>query len=769
MKTKSAFLFFLALTALCVRATVLFQDSVNYPYTDGSIEGQGQWYCYYPTTPHQNAFVTNNVLLLTANSTNDAVAAPTNGFAPPNPGSITYASFSINVSQLPTGSGTYFAQLQNNNDTNDCCHVFITTTGTGVSGTYRLGIANFDTSYLTISPPVNFPMDLAPGITYNVVIIYDTDLNSPLTGATLMINPSVQDYQNALTDGQNQIYTYFGKSYVFPGDTTSSQALLNIVISQIGFSPYVYAGISNVIAGTTFTDVNSTNLPVIGIQPQSGTSYSGNSTALYVVASGSDLTYQWYSTTYGALSDGANFTGSTSNFLTLNNLSASDTYYAIVTDTYGNTVTSSNAVETVITTPTAPFFTDAPLNLTNNLFTSFGLTNIANGSGPLTYQWYYAPTNTPTTFAPLGGQTATNFAISELEYPNAGNYYLQATGSDGVTAGPTNSLTVVAPLVATLPQLHTLMGLLVTNITGANVVPVNTNGVSVSGYVSTFGPLTASTKTYAEFYITYSNYGSYVFFSPSGHTNQIPAPGSFVTVTGPVNIYNGQLEIDPIANGLVISNTPTLQMPAPQICNVSNFNVLATNSLSPYGVAVQCSLVTFTNVYIYTNRFGGPYVGNFFSNGFTALYMTEGAPYSAPNNTNTLEIFVPAYKSLDSNGNGYIVTNFWGTPVPSHCYQVSGVLAEFHSGAAVFSELDVTRLQDFVINAPAPFTSSLTKTSAVATVSWPAQVGSTYSVYGATNISGPWNQTFGLSYFPSTGIFTDTNKAAAKFYKVSTP
>jgi hypothetical protein len=769
MKTKSAFLFFIVLAALSVRATVLFQDSLNYPYTDGSIEGQGQWYCYYPSTPYQNAFVTNNVLLLTANSTNDAVAAPTNGFAPPNPGSITYASFSINVSQLPTGNGSYFCQFQNINDTNDCCHVFISTTGTVVPGTYRLGIANFDTSFLTISPPINFPMDLAPGITYNVVIVYDTDVNSPTVGATLMINPSFQDYQNFINDANNMVDTYFGQSYVFPSDTTSSSALLNIVISQIGFSPYVNAGISNVVAGTDFTNVVSTNLPAIGIQPQPGTNYSGNSTTLYTAASGSDLTYHWYSTTSGALSDGANFTGSTSNVLTLNNLSASDNYYVIATDAYGNTATSMTAAETVITTPTAPFFTDAPLHLTNNLFTSFGLTNLALGTGPLTYQWYFAPTNTPTTFAPLTGQTATNYVISELEYPNAGNYYVLATGPDGVTAGPTNSLTVVAPLVATLPQLHTLMGLIVTNILGNNTIPVNSNSVSVSGYVSTFGPLSSSTSINARFYMTYSNYGIFVFFNPSGHTNQIPAPGSYVTVTGPCNVFDGQLEIDPNstnnANALVISNTPSLQMPAPQLCNASNFNVLATNSLSPYGVEVQCSLVTFTNVYIYGSRTGGA-IGNggiFFSNGFTSLYMTEGAPYSAPNNTNTLEIFVPAY------GFGYTSTNFWGVTVPTHCYQISGALAAFHSGAAVFSELDVTRLQDFVTNAPASFTDGLTRTGSVSTVSWPAQVGSTYSVYGATNLNGPWNQTFGLSYYPSTGIFMDTNKAAAKFYKVSTP
>jgi hypothetical protein len=47
--------------------------------------------------------------------------------------------------------------------------------------------------------------------------------------------------------------------------------------------------------------------------------------------------------------------------------------------------------------------------------------------------------------------------------------------------------------------------------------------------------------------------------------------------------------------------------------------------------------------------------------------------------------------------------------------------------------------------------------------------GSTYSVYSATNLLGPWTQTFGLGYYPSMGAYTDTNAATAKFYRVSTP
>jgi hypothetical protein len=57
----------------------------------------------------------------------------------------------------------------------------------------------------------------------------------------------------------------------------------------------------------------------------------------------------------------------------------------------------------------------------------------------------------------------------------------------------------------------------------------------------------------------------------------------------------------------------------------------------------------------------------------------------------------------------------------------------------------------------------------VSTLTWPAAIGSTYSVYSAPSLPGPWTQTFGLSYYPSAGIYTATNAAAARFYKVSTP
>jgi hypothetical protein len=764
MNKITALVFFSCLTALSLRADVLFQDSTNYPYTNGCIEGQGQWYCYLPRIPVLDALVTNNILIL--NSTNtDSVGTPTNGWA--NPGEFNYASFTINVSQLPaTANGGYFCEFMDNSN-NNVCHIFIDTVGTVVPGTYRLGIANFAGTFNSTQPPINYPLDLATGVTYNVVFLYDTNQdNSTFVGGTLWINPSEQDYDNVVDEN--------GVGYVYGNDITALQNLLDINISQIGFSPYISAGISNVIVGTSFDDVNSTNLPVMGIQPQSGTNYSGNNTTLYSAASGVDLTYQWYSSVGGMLSDdGVNIIGSTSNVLVLNNLSGSANYYVVATDAYGKTATSATATNTVITTPTPPFFTFTRVNLTNNLFASTGFTNVAEGTGPLFYQWFFAPTNTPTTFTQLVGQTSSSLVIPQLAYAQGGSYFVSASNAvfgGSITAGPTNSISVIAPVVATLPQLHTLMAAITNQIIpGYNkTIYVNSNNVTVSGYVSSFGATTATTTKYSEFYIQNGASGIEVFYSGAGITNTaVPPPGSYVTVSGPCEVFDCELEITPttnILNAIVTNTAVPVGIPAPQL---GNFNQLVTNPFGQSGITADCSLVTFTNMYIYAESNTAPYGienitnyngGIWKSNNYSQIYMTQGL-YDPIANTNIMELYVPAYL-------GSALTNLWNQSIPTYCYQLTGIW-ENYKGTA---ELEVTRYQDFVTNAPPSFAASVTKTSGgAATIGWSAQPGSTYSVYSATNLLGPWIQTFGLAYYPSTGAYTDTNFAQVKFYRVSTP
>jgi hypothetical protein len=772
MKKLTALIFTLFLTVLSLRAAVLLKDSLNYPYVNGCIEGQGQWYCFYPSSPYLDALVTNDILIL--NTTNhDSVATPTNGWT--SPSEYDYASFTINVSKSPsTVNGGYFCQLQNNNDTNDCCHVFIDTIGTTVPGTYRLGIANYSTSFNSLQPPNNYPMDLSTNVNYTVVILFDNN-NDNLTGATLWINPSENDFVSAYNDDFTDI-PGVGVGYAYGNDTTSSQPLLDIDVTQIGFSPYANAGISNVIAGTTFGDVNTTNLPVWGIQPQSQTNYSGNSATFYAVASGVDVTYQWYSATYGVLSDGPNYVGSSSNTLVVNNLSASDSYHCIATDAYGNFIPTSDALDTVITTPTAPFFPASVVaeNLTNNLFTSTGFTNIALGTGPLYYQWYFEPTNLPLTYGQLAGQTNGILSISQLAYAQAGNYYVVVSNSiDGgsIAYGPTNSITVIAPVIATLPQLHTLMIALTNSIiqNESGTVNINTNNVTVAGYVTTYRGFGSS--SYTEYFIEDNGSGIEVYLYGYNNTNTPPV-GTYVIVSGPVVVYQTTLEIEPATQSSITPTNAPVQTLAPVLAN-SIFGQLVTNGFGTNAIQSQCSLLTFTNVYIYGSKTGGALgtggshsgVGGVFDGGsYNILYVTIGQ--YGPNNTNTMEIFQPCY-NYGTNTTSLTFTNpFTGVTIPTNCYQLTGAYDEYEGTP----EIEPSRIQDYVTNPPSSFTAGVVLTNHVPTIKWPVQTGSTYSVYSTTNLDDPWTQVaYGLAYYPTNGTFTDTNRASAKFYQISSP
>jgi hypothetical protein len=792
MKTIKIFLplFFVLLTTFAVRATVLFNDATNYPYTDGPIEGQGQWYSYDPLTkPKDNVYVTNNVLLLVTASTNDSVATPTNGWNNSNP--ITYASFQINVTQLPgTPNGNYFCQLQNNNDTNDCTHIFIDTLATTVPGTYQLGVANFSSSFTSQQPPVNYPQDLATNTWYTVVVEFGNAAESDelYQGANLFINPSEDDYLNFLT-GANANDTG-GYGYVFATDTTSSTNLEFINITQIGFSPYTTAGISNVIAGTAFDDVNSTNLPVFGIQPQPGTNYTGNPATFYAVASGVDVTYQWYSTTFGQLSDGAAYTGSASDALTVNSLSASDTYYCQVTDAYGNVLDSDSATETVITTPTAPFFPTNEVNITNtaNLFATSGFTNLALGTGPLYYQWYFAPTNTPNTFSPLSGQTSPQLSLYLADLTFQGNYYVVVSNSlngGSIALGPTNTLVELAPLVATMLQLHNLE-ISFTNQIAANpggVIVVSSNNVTVSGYVCQFNGFGSS--SYSEYYIEdASGLGCEVYcglpsagtvgFSASPGNTNTPPVGTYLTVSCPLIVYEGALELTPTSFAAFTTNAGPQGVIAPRLGNSLFYN-LVTNSLGSNALLFGDSMLTFTNCYIYGSKTGAAIgsggthsgVGGIFtSNTYTEVFFTINSPFnSATGHTNVMEIFQPCY----NYGTG---VNLKPSPlayqsIQTNYAQLTGVYSLFDGTP----ELEPSRLADYVSNAPAPFSASISITQkGVTTVGWQPQVGSTYSVNGSTDLTGPWTQeAYGLAYYPTNGGFTETNHAPYKFYQITSP
>jgi hypothetical protein len=723
------------LSALPSRAAVLFQDALNYP--NGCIETDGLWYAYAPAVPKLDAFISNDLLILDQNHS-DAVGAPSSNFTNTPGNTIVFASFTINVSTLPSASGGYFAQFSDN--TNDYAgRVFIATKGTTVPGTYRLGIGNVATSVSATGVNM-FPLDLATDITYQVVFSYDTNLSDSYPNATLWVNPVTINDSN-----------------VFATDSPTNPTQVSILISQVDFSQYANQGVAaigKVVVGTSFGDVqtNIPQIPVIGIGPHSMNLYQNDNLTLYVAASGlGQLSYQWLSNNVPLSDDGVTVIGSQTNVLNLINLQNTANYSVAVANPAGS-VTSAVAVVSINTTPTPPFFIQQPYGATNSVGSTITLSALANGTGPLTYQWYFAPSNT-STFSPVSGQTSPTFT-SSANFAESGSYYVQATGGAG---SPQNSaavsVLVIPPPQVTIGYLHSFL------VPNAPSGATNINGTTlynVQGMVTTFG--TIISKPYCEYYIQDGTGGALVFVNGLGSTN-VPAAGTMVSVTCvPQEVY-GQLELVPNVNNT--SNTVATvgygnPLPAPAPLNIA---LIATNTMGAYGLALQGSLVSLTNVYLYSSASGAAVTGNFPNNSAKALYAFA-KPYSAG------QPYVEVYVYTYTNANNLMNTNYFGKPIPGFAYEVTGPLEIYSTNQP---ELYPTRYQDIVTAQPAPFTAGLTVSNGTSQLTWPAATGSTYTVYTATNILGPWTRTCGLCYYPSIGIYTVTNPPAAQFYKVSTP
>lgn len=189
------------------------------------------------------------------------------------------------------------------------------------------------------------------------------------------------------------------------------------------------------LAVTVNAAVNITTQPSTAAQ----TVCAGSAvTALSVAATGTGLTYQWYSNAANSNSGGTLITGATSASYTPSNTyttGAPTYYYCIVSGTAPCTAVTSN-VSGGITINQSPTITSSPSATSVNAFaaatTSF---TVATSAGSPTYQWQYATTSggtytnvadgTPTGITYGGTGTAATLSIISANTATAGtgNYY----------------------------------------------------------------------------------------------------------------------------------------------------------------------------------------------------------------------------------------------------------------------------------------------------------------------------------------------------------
>jgi hypothetical protein len=171
---------------------------------------------------------------------------------------------------------------------------------------------------------------------------------------------------------------------------------------------------------------------MITAQPQSQLVLEGETTNLTVgVSACPPLAYQWYF-------NGTNgVAGGTAAKLVLSHVSPADSgeYALVVSNSYGS-VTSAPALITVVLPPSI-LNGPADQSTTNGDTVSFTVT--AQGTAPLSYQWYFGATNI------LADETNSTLIISNVTILQAGTYQVVVSNAYGTLTSAPAQLTVISP------------------------------------------------------------------------------------------------------------------------------------------------------------------------------------------------------------------------------------------------------------------------------------------------------------------------------------
>lgn len=491
-----------AMTSLAVHGTIILQD--EFSYADGYLPdvSSSKWSRHSGT--NYDMLVQSGELRVTGSATDDCNAALDGG---PYGGTSTqaaiYAKFTIRVTELPTGSGSYFAHFKDNS-TGFRARVFAHTTG-AASGSFRLGLANSASSV-----SVTYPQDLALDTTYTVVTRY-----IPQTGvSTLWINPA-NETSTSVT-------------------ATDPNSPANIV--QYAFRQATGIGtimVDDLVVGTTFADVVPTsagaNPPIVVVQPADTNVTEGITVRFTALACGDEpINYQWYFNTNTPIVDATDIT------LTLTNVTIdkAGTYHAQIWNSAGTTNTrfALLQVQTIIE---PPVITNQPQNVTVTIGDTATFSVGATGSPPLTYMWFSVIEGVTNR---VGGNYA-NLLLTAVRPEQAGMYFVVVTNIAGSTTSQVAYLTVTGPTLTNIAYVRSL-------IDRTSYAPTNTTKLfKVRGIVTSQANLTGAANSL--FYMQDETAGIAVYWTYAPADFYLPPAGALVEVVAPVTQFNGLLELSP--------------------------------------------------------------------------------------------------------------------------------------------------------------------------------------------------------------------------------
>jgi len=623
---------------------------------------------------------------------------------------IIYSSFTVNCTNLPPATGTYFAHLIVSGNTFHC-RVFAQA-GT-LPGTWRLGAAAGSGTVSKV-----FPANLTTNVDYQVVVKWDpTGFNA----ATLWVNPISESDPSVITSDTL---------------TGSAGTITAFGFRQASSFGNFFCTVSNLAVATSFdeaaTNVWTTNAvtPLTLRSPSTGTNFTGATFSLVGLATGQglgNLTYQWQKNG----TDYPNPDGNT-NVLTFIGAAVPDTgnYRLITTTPYGLSTTSAVASIWVTNAPVPPTIVTQPTNTSVYFGQTASLSVGVTGPGNITYTWSY---NGGALGPNVTGDGTPTLTITDVQTNNGttGTYRCGVSNEFGGIL--TSNAVLTATPVPTVP-----IAFLRTLVDPVNYVATNSTQLwKAVGTVTTYTNLT--TGNTASYYMQDSTAGINIF-ATFGSTFR-PQQGDVVAFVGVLSSFNSTLELladtvgNPLTSYTVLSNNLNL-LPAPKTIPFGVTNNLAQAE------ALEGSLVMLTNV-----SFGAS-AGNVIStlaNTTVVVTNAAGEPFN---------VFFSA-QDLDTANQ----------TLPASAVTLVGPLTQnLPNGTSPRNQgysVTVTRFSDIVTN---PLTLSIVRSGVTNSLAWSAAPYSyTYNVLTSTNVAGPYapeNQQYQAIMLGSSEVPTNGSTAS---------
>lgn len=331
-----------------------------------------------------------------------------------------------------------------------------------------------------------------PSVSSNDAASYDCVLSgscgSPVTSnaATLTINviPAITSQPQNQTvcqggnssfsvtaTGTNLVYQWKKNGVNISGATNSTYSILSTQSSDAGQYTVDVSGDCPPTQTSQAATLTVNTPPQITTQPSSDTACEGQTAQFTVVATGTNITYQWKK-------NGANISGATNATLSITNVQPGDAGQYTV-DISGDCTPSQTSQAATLSVSNPPQITTQPAPVIVCAGQPAQFNVVASGTN-LTYKWYKNGTAIP-------GATAQSYSIASAAASDSGSYYVEVSNTCTPAATSTTvKLTVNdVPAIVSQPAPQSVqVGATATfsvNVTGANSYQWRKNNSNLQG------------------------------------------------------------------------------------------------------------------------------------------------------------------------------------------------------------------------------------------------------------------------------------------------